>query len=280
MERFDNGAYVEKIENAAAYIKDVAGSDYKPAICIVAGSGLAKLAGICEDVKDISCKDIPGFPVSTAPGHEGRLIAGKMYGKDVMIMSGRVHYYEGYDMRELTFYVRVASVLGVTSIILTNAAGGIFEEGESLGLMAVTDHISFNAEPVLRGPNLVQFGTRFPDQSYVYDREYISFMEDISKENGINLKKGVYAYTKGPQYETPAEIRMLKLCGASVVGMSTVPEAICASHCGMRIAAISIITNLAAGISANKLSEQEVIENADKASDDAALLIRKLVERI
>ena len=280
MNGFDNDTYLEKINKAAAYIKETAGGSFSPEICVVSGSGLASLSSFCEITKEIPASSIPGFPVSTAPGHEGMLFAAKAGNKDILIVNGRAHYYEGYDMRDVTMYVRVASVLGVRSLIITNAAGGISENFKPVQFMVISDHISFMAESALRGPNLDDFGTRFPDQSAIYEPAYIDILMDVAKENNINLLSGIYAYTKGPQYETPAEIRMLKALGADAVGMSTVPEVIVASHCGIKVAAISVITNLAAGLSDGKLSGEEVITNANKAADDAALLIGKLIERI
>ncbi|MBO4579458.1 MAG: purine-nucleoside phosphorylase [Clostridiales bacterium] len=280
MNGFDNQAYLDRINKAAAYIREAAGPDYAPAICVVSGSGLADISSFCEVVKEIRAADIPGYPVSTAPGHDGKLIIARSAGKDILVISGRVHYYEGYDMRDVTMYVRVASVLGVKSMIVTNAAGGISEMFKPIQYMAITDHISFLAEPALRGPNLDGFGVRFPDQSEIYDKGYIKDLLDIASANGINLTKGIYVYTKGPQYETPAEIRMLKLCGADAVGMSTVPEVIVASHCGIKVAAISVITNFAAGITNAKLSEEEVLTNAGKAAREVGFLIGKLIERI
>jgi len=281
MNGFDNKEYSDRIKKAAEFIKEAAGPGFAPSVCVVSGSGLASLSSICEIKTEIPASSIPGFPISTAPGHEGRLMAAKAGDKDILVVNGRVHYYEGYDMRDVTLYVRIAALLGVKSIILTNAAGGISELFKPVQYMAISDHISFLADPVLRGPNLEEFGTRFPDQSAIYDEEYINILFDIADKHNINLNKGVYAYTKGPQYETPAEIRMLKMAGADAVGMSTVPEAICASHCGIRVCAISVITNFAAGIKQNAtLTEEEVITNAKKASEDVGILIGGLIERI
>lgn len=280
MTGFDNQAYLDRINKAAEYIKEAAGPDFAPSICVVSGSGLADISSFCEIKLEIAAKDIPGYPVSTAPGHAGKIFIAKAGGKDILVVSGRVHYYEGYDMRDVTMYVRVASVLGVKSMIVTNAAGGISEMFKPVQYMAISDHISFLSESPLRGPNLEEFGVRFPDQSEIYDKGYISDLLDIASANGINLTKGLYVYTRGPQYETPAEIRMLKLCGADAVGMSTVPEVIVASHCGIKVAAISVITNFAAGITNAKLSEEEVLTNAKKAADEVGFLIGKLIERI
>jgi len=270
----------EAVYNAAYYIKSKITEGDIPSICIVLGSGLAPLADECEVELSIPYASIPDFPVSTVPGHEGRLIVGTLEGKRVFMMSGRFHHYEGYDTSVCSFYVRVMKNLGVTTLYLTNAAGGISDSINPAELMAVTDHLSFFCESPLIGPNMEDFGVRFPDQSQVYDPEYVDMLMKIAGENGIKLHKGIYAYMKGPQYETPAEIRALKNMGADAVGMSTVPEAITASHCGIRIAAVSLISNKAAGLSDKKLSHQEVMECAAKASSDSCKLARLFIKSL
>ncbi|MCQ2527544.1 MAG: purine-nucleoside phosphorylase [Saccharofermentans sp.] len=277
----DNVAeYMKSVDSSAEYIRTVLNNEVVPEICIVLGSGLAPLASMCEDVVSIPYTDIPGFPVSTVPGHEGRLIIGTLEGKKVFMMSGRFHYYEGYDTSICTLYVRVMAKLGVKTLVLTNAAGGILEDMEPADLMAISDHLSFNCESPLRGANLDEFGVRFPDMSCVYDREYLSILEECANELGINLHSGIYVYTKGPQYETPAEIQVYKSMGAGAVGMSTVPEAIVAAHCGIKVAAVSCVTNLAAGISPNPLSHEEVMVNAAKASDNSCNLVKLFISKI
>jgi len=276
----DTKEFVKRVDGAADYIKQAASDCALPQICIVLGSGLGPLASMVEVLHEISYKDIPGFPVSTAPGHKGSLIIGNLSGKTVFLMNGRFHYYEGYPMETVTFYVRVMGRLGVKVLFLTNASGGINLDLKVPELVAITDHISFNAEPVLRGPNIEEFGTRFPDQCHVYDPALTDTIVNCAIDLGIRISRGVYAYTKGPQYETPAEIRALRTMGADCVGMSTVPEAIAASHMGIRVAAMSCITNMAAGISGNPLSEQEVLDNAAKASDNSCALVKEFVRRI
>lgn len=276
----DIKAFVERVDGAADYIRSVLSDRTVPAVCIVLGSGLGPLSKMAEDAIEIPYKDIPGFPVSTAPGHKGSLIAGKLSGKPVFMMNGRFHYYEGYPMETVTFYVRVMGRLGVKILLLTNASGGINLEMKVPELVAITDHLSFNAEPVLRGPNIDEFGTRFPDQCHVYDPELTDTLVNSARDLNIRISRGVYAYTKGPQYETPAEIRALRVMGADCVGMSTVPEAIAASHMGIRVAAMSCITNMAAGISGNPLSEQEVLDNASLASENSCALVKEFVNRI
>ena len=272
--------FIKRVDGAAEYIRSALSNRTLPSVCIVLGSGLGPLSKMAEDAIEIPYKDIPGFPVSTAPGHKGSLIVGELSGKPVFMMNGRFHYYEGYPMETVTFYVRVMGRLGVKVLLLTNASGGINLEMKVPELVAITDHLSFNAEPVLRGPNIEEFGTRFPDQCHVYDPELTDTLVNSARDLNIRISRGVYAYSKGPQYETPAEIRALRIMGADCVGMSTVPEAIAASHMGIRVAAMSCITNMAAGISGNPLSEQEVLDNAALASDNSCALVKEFVRRI
>ena len=276
----DSAGYLKKVDTACDYIRQHLSGCEVPKICIVLGSGLGPLADLCEESAEILYSDIPGFPSSTAPGHEGKLIIGELSGKLVFMMKGRFHYYEGYAPEDITFYVRVMGRLGVETLVLTNAAGGIGEDFTPPELISIEDHISFMAEPVLRGPNIEEFGPRFPDQSYVYDREYLALMSECAERIGIRIRKGVYAYTKGPQYETPAEIRALRSLGAICVGMSTVPEAIAASHMGIRIAALSCVTNMAAGITSAKLSGEEVIEVAGQASEKMCALVSSFIKNL
>ncbi len=276
----DISEFIDRVDGAAEYIRSVLSDRGIPSVCIVLGSGLGPLSKMAEEAIEIPYKDIPGFPVSTAPGHKGSLIIGKLSGKPVFMMNGRFHYYEGYPMETVTFYVRVMGRLGVKALLLTNASGGINLEMKVPELVAITDHLSFNAEPVLRGPNISEFGTRFPDQCHVYDPELTDILVNSARDLNIRISRGVYAYSKGPQYETPAEIRALRLLGADCVGMSTVPEAIAASHMGIRVAAMSCITNMAAGISGNALSEQEVLDNAALASDNSCALVKEFVNRL
>ena len=276
----DISEFINRVDGAAEYIRSVLSDRGIPSVCIVLGSGLGPLSKMAEEAIEIPYKDIPGFPVSTAPGHKGSLIIGKLSGKPVFMMNGRFHYYEGYPMETVTFYVRVMGRLGVKALLLTNASGGINLEMKVPELVAITDHLSFNAEPVLRGPNISEFGTRFPDQCHVYDPELTDILVNSARDLNIRISRGVYAYSKGPQYETPAEIRDLRLLGADCVGMSTVPEAIAASHMGIRVAALSCITNMAAGISGNALSEQEVLDNATLASENSCALVKEFVNRL
>ncbi|MBO7451119.1 MAG: purine-nucleoside phosphorylase [Clostridiales bacterium] len=275
---FDKDEYMKSINQAADYIRSEIGE--MPDTCIVLGSGLGPFTEMVNTIKKIPYSDIPGFPVTTVIGHSGELILAEIEGKKIILMSGRFHYYEGNDMSVCTMYVRVLSVLGVQNLILTIAAGGILEGMKPADLMVIKDHISLFCESPLRGPNLDSFGARFIDQSFVYDRDYIFRLKSIASDLGINLHEGVYCYTKGPQYETPAEIRLIKSLGGGAVGMSTVPEAIVASHCGMKILALSCITNLAAGISKEPLNHEEVLENAAKASTNSCKLVYNFVKTL
>lgn len=272
--------YLSLVNSSVDYIRTALSDSEIPEICIVLGSGLAPLSSMCEDTVVIPYENIPGFPVSTVPGHEGKMIIGTLEGKRVFMMSGRFHYYEGYDTSICTLYVRVMAKLGVKTLVLTNAAGGILEDMEPSDLMSISDHISFFCESPLRGPNLDEFGVRFPDQSCIYDPEYLQLLDECANELGITLHTGIYIYSKGPQYETPAEIQVFKSMGAGAVGMSTVPEAIVASHCGIRVAAISCISNLAAGISPNPLTHDEVMKNAAKASDNNCSLVKTFISKL
>lgn len=275
----DKDTYLENILRACDYLRENLNGDI-PAICVVLGSGLAPLADYVHVLQEFPYEDIPCFPLSTAPGHQGKLIYCDVDGKKVFLMSGRFHYYEGYDPSICTFYVRVMSRLGVKALFLTNAAGGMLDDMQPSDLMIVEDHISFFCESPLRGPNLYGFGERFIDQTHVYDQEFIHLLTELAKVNDIRLHKGVYCYTKGPQYETPAEIRMLKNLGVGAVGMSTVPEAIVAVHSNLRVVALSCITNLACGISKTPLSHNEVLENAEKASANSCQLVISFIKNV
>lgn len=247
---------------------------------LVLGSGLGQLADGIDDPVIINYSDLPGFPQSTVPGHAGRFIIGRWSGHNVAVMQGRFHYYEGYDIAETVLPIRAMQALGVKNLLLTNAAGGMADGMRPGDLMLISDHISLWAESPLRGPNLDEFGSRFIDQTSVYDQEYRAIMKKQAIALGINIHEGVYSWCRGPQFETPAEIRLLKLVGASAAGMSTVPEAITAAHGGMRTVAVSCITNLAAGISGQKLSHEEVMETGAKAADATIALITSFLEHV
>ena len=270
--------YSSKIKQAADYISGIV-SDI-PDTCLVLGSGLGPLTERAEVLDSIPYAQIPYFPKTTVVGHEGILLIAELSGKKTFIMKGRFHYYEGYSTQDATFYVRVMAKLGVKYLIMTNAAGGINTSMKPSELMVITDHISLFCDSPLRGPNLDEFGVRFPDQTHVYDPQLMDTILTCAKELCIPLHQGVYAYTRGPQYETPAEIRALRTLGADAVGMSTVAEAIVASHSCMRVLAVSCITNYAAGISGQPLSHDEVMQNANASSRNSIALMEKFFSMI
>ncbi len=266
--------FLETVSYIKKQVKDI------PKIAIILGSGLGSLADEIENKITISYKDIPNFPISTVPGHKGELIFGTLNKVPLIAMNGRFHYYEGYDLKETTYPIRIFKLLGVETLILTNAAGGInlnFEKGD---LMIIEDQLSFFAESVLRGPNLDEFGERFIDMSNVYTKEYIEILKPIMKRITGKCLTGVYAYMKGPTYETPAEIRALRVMGADAVGMSTVPEAVVARHSGIKCIGITCITNMAAGIYNEELSHEDVKNTALKVENNFKQVIKELVKEI
>ena len=261
----------EKITAAAAYIQEQ--TQLRPKIALVLGSGLGDYADTLEDAIKIPFSQIPNFPVPTIAGHQGAMVFGKKRGLEVVVLQGRIHYYEGLPQQEITLPIRVLAALGVTTLVLTNACGGVnlsFRPGD---LMLISDHINFSGSCPLIGPNLDEFGPRFPDMSDLYTKSLRQTVKQAAKEAGIELQEGVYAMYPGPNYETPAEIRMFRTLGADTVGMSTVPEALVAGHCGMQVMGISCITNMAAGVLPVKLSHAEVIETADRVHDTFQKLI-------
>jgi len=270
--------YLDYIRKAASFI--TARINEVPDTAIVLGSGLGSLADKMQDKIEITYPEIPHFPVSTVIGHAGKLIYGKLEGKLIICLAGRFHYYEGYSMKEIAFYVRVLKVLGIKKLILTNAAGGVNEGFAPGDLMLISDHIKFFDDSPLRGKNFDLFGPRFNDMSAVYSEELINLAKSVANEHEILVKEGVYAFMPGPSYETPAEIRMLRVLGADAVGMSTVPEVITAAHCGMEIIAISCITNMAAGILKQKLSHEEVFETAKATEEKFTKLIKGILLKI
>ncbi len=266
-------------EKSAEYVKSRL-SGFEPEVLVVLGSGLGFLGDAAENAIYIDYKDIPNFKSSTAIGHKGRFAAAKLAGKKVLMMQGRFHIYEGYTAQEVAYPVRVAQLLGIKSMIITNAAGGVNESFHAGDLMMITDYIKFQAVNPLIGQNIDQFGPRFPDMSTVFDREYMSKLRDAAKAQGETLKEGVYFYMTGPQYETPAEIRAIRVLGGDAVGMSTVPECIAANHAGMRILGITLISNMAAGILDKPLTSEEVIEAGEAAKDRFSKLICGFLERL
>ena len=269
--------YKEYAESAE-YIKRLIGST--PDIAIILGSGLDRIVRKMTEKVVIPYRDIPNFPVSTVSYQKGELVFGMLAGKKILAMNGRFHYYEGWEMWQTAYPVAVMKLLGIGKMIITNAAGGIGDNVDPGDLVLITDHIKFMADSPLRGANLDEFGVRFPDMQSVYDREMMNTAEVIAKEYGISVTRGVYAYMAGPQYETPAEIRALKTMGADVVGMSTVAEVIVAAHCGIKVLCISCVSNKAAGITGNPLTEEEVLETAASIAAGVETLVTEAVKRI
>jgi len=266
-----------KINAAADYIRGIFPGQID--LAIVLGSGLGPLADEIEDPITINYTDIPYFPAPTLVGHEGKLIIGKIGDKTVCAMKGRFHYYEGHDMDTVTLGVRVFAKLGIKKLILTNAAGGIREDLNPGSIMLISDHIGAFCPSALRGPNLDEFGPRFKDMTEVYSKAVGDIARSVAAENGIELSEGVYIFFRGPMFETPAEIRAFRTMGADAVGMSTVPEAIVARHSGMTTFGLSLITNKAAGLSANELSHEEVMETAAIAERNLVTLVKGLIQR-
>jgi purine-nucleoside phosphorylase len=265
-------------EESAGFIKDRL-RGFSPGYLMILGSGLGVLAEQVQNPMYIPYGDIPHFKTSTAPSHAGRFVCGELGGKPVMVMQGRLHLYEGYTAEEVAYPVRVAKLLGAQTLITTNAVGGI-NTGYQVGdLVALNDFIKLSFPNPLIGKNIPEFGPRFQDMTYVFDRGYIKLVKEIAGDQGITLREGVYFYASGPQYETPAEIRAFRLLGADVVGMSTVHECICAAHAGMKILGISLVTNMAAGVLDKPLSETEVFEEAQAAQDRFSRLLLAFLQK-
>lgn len=267
-----------KIQKAVQYIS--AQIKFQPSLGMILGSGLGVLADQIEDAIVIPYADIPHFPVSTVPGHAGELVLGEIEGKHVLIMRGRFHAYEGYGMDEVTFPVRVMKALGIETLIVTNASGGINLDHEPGDLMLIEDHINLTARNPLIGPNDDEVGVRFPDMSEAYSERLRNIAWEVSEKLNIPLQKGVYVGLLGPTFETPAEIRMLRILGADAVGMSTVGEVIAARHASIEVLGISCISNMAAGILKQPLSHEEVMETTDKAKEKFLKLIIGIVAAI
>ena len=253
---------------------------FVPQVAMVLGSGLGFLGDEVTDPIAIDYTDIPHFKASTAPGHKGRLVFGTLEGKAVAVMQGRMHHYEGYSYEEVSYAVRVLRLLGCDTLIVTNAAGCVRTDWEAGDLMLITDHIKMFSESPLRGENLPEFGVRFPDASHLYTLRLQELARQTAKEQGIPLREGVYFYCYGPQYETPAEIRAVRVLGGDAVGMSTAPEVIVAGHCGMEVLGLTLLSNMAAGILDQPLSEQEVLDAAAAAKEKFSGLIRACLKKM
>lgn len=268
--------YIQMIDEATDYVREHI--DKLPEIAIILGSGLGSLATHVQDAIVLKYEDIPHFKASTIPGHAGELIVGNIENRKVLIMNGRFHYYEGHDMEIVTLPMRVIARLGVKNLIVTNAAGGIGDNLSPGTIMLIRDHLSIMCPSPLRGPNLSEFGTRFPDMTHVYSPEHMELAKKIANKLNIQIESGVYCYFTGPQYETPSEIKAVKLLGADAAGMSTVPEAIVARHCGMNILGISLITNKAAGLGGNELSHEEVGAIAKASGEKMVELVKNIIK--
>lgn len=267
-----------QIDSATGFLKQKI--DFIPEIAIILGSGLGPLANEVTNPVTIPYSDIPGFKASTVAGHAGTLIAGCINNRRVLVMNGRFHHYEGHPMETVTLPIRVFSRLGINKLIVTNAAGGIGDAQTPGSIMLITDHISFMCPSPLMGPNLDEFGPRFKDMTNIYTPALRELAKKVAAANNICLSEGVYNYFRGPQYESPAEIRALKAIGAGATGMSTVPEAIVARHCGMDILGLSLITNKAAGLSNSELNHAEVTEMAHNAEKDIVTLVKNIISEM
>lgn len=263
--------YAEKIAEAVKHISQK--TDVRPEVGLILGSGLGNLADKMEVSTSIPYSDISYWPRSTAPGHHGKLLFGSLAGIPSVIMQGRIHYYEGYTMEEVVLPVRVLGLLGLKTLIVTNASGGINRDIPPGGITVIEDHINCMGSNPLIGQNYDELGPRFPDMSAAYDREYIQKLFIAAAKTGITLHRGVYMAFTGPSFETPAEIRMAERMGADIVGMSTVPEVIAANHMGIRVCGISCVANAAAGISKERLTHSEVLHTMMESSGSFSELI-------
>ncbi|MCH5242127.1 MAG: purine-nucleoside phosphorylase [Muribaculaceae bacterium] len=270
--------YLEKIEEASNYLKTKVADI--PEIAIILGTGLGDLINYIKDIQVIDYKDIPHFPVSTVEGHSGRLIFGALGGKRVMAMQGRFHYYEGYDMKQVTFPVRVMQHLKVKKLFVSNAAGGMNKEFQVGDVMVITDHINLFPENPLRGKNYEELGPRFPAMTESYNKEMITLADKTAEEIGMRLMHGVYVGTPGPTFETPAEYEYFRIIGGDAVGMSTVPEVIVANHAGMEVFGISVITDLGGKDIKEVPTHEEVQKAALKAQPHMTALITGMLEAI
>jgi purine-nucleoside phosphorylase len=268
----------ERAEHAARFLRSRA--DLEVRVALILGSGLGAFADQLEDAEAVPYGEIPGFARPTVEGHAGRLVLGRVGGVAVAAMQGRFHFYEGYTLEEVTFPIRVLGLLGAKSLVLTNAAGGLNNSYEQGALILISDHLNLMGTNPLLGRNDARFGPRFPDMTEVYDREYQDVAIAESREMGLELRRGIYAALTGPSYETPAEIRMLRLLGADAVGMSTVPEALVARHMGLRVLGFSCITNMAAGVLDKPINHEEVIETGERVRETFAELLRRVIPKL
>ncbi len=266
-----------RLEESASYVKTIIG-DKKVSIGMILGSGLGVLAGELENPITIDYKDIPHFPVSTVMGHAGQLVIGELGGKRVMVMNGRFHYYEGHSMDTVVFPVQTMKMLGINQLLITNAAGCVNTSWSQGDLMVISDHIKLTSDNPLRGKNDESLGERFFDMSTAYSKRLRNLAHRCAGNIGVTLREGIYQFFAGPSFETPAEVRFARMCGADAVGMSTVPEVIAARHASMEVLGISCMTNMAAGILAQPLNHQEVLETGQKVKNTFISLVREIVK--
>ncbi len=271
--------YLEKVDEAVDAVRQRTGTR-APDVAVVLGSGLGDFANRLGEAISIGYADLPHWPASNVIGHEGKLVVGTLGGKRMAALSGRAHFYEGHDLRTVTFAARVIARLGVRALILTNAAGGINTNLKPGTLMVMDDHINLLGSNPLVGPNEDAFGARFPDMSEVYSKRLRALADQVAREQGLNLGHGIYVAVHGPSYETPAEIRFLRTIGADAVGMSTVPEAIVARHMGIEVLGLSCITNAAAGVLPQPLNHDEVMEVARQVRGAFAALLEGIIGRL
>ena len=267
---------LERIQETADFLKSKMHTH--PETAIILGTGLGSLVNEITNKYEIGYETIPNFPVSTVEGHSGKLIFGKLGNKDIMAMQGRFHFYEGYSMKEVTFPIRVMRELGIKTLFVSNAAGGMNPAFEIGDLMIITDHINFFPEHPLRGKN-IPYGPRFPDMSEAYNKTLIRKADEIANEKGIKVQHGIYIGTQGPTYETPAEYKMFRILGADAVGMSTVPEVIVANHCGIQVFGISVITDLGVEGKIVEVTHEDVQKAADAAQPLMTTIMRELINR-
>lgn len=270
--------YCAQLDRACSFLTDFTG--FQPEAVLVLGSGLGEYANKLQVEHEIPYADIPGWPLSTAPGHAGKLVLGTRFGVNLAVFSGRFHTYEGYSSSEVVLPLRSVLMMGARYVLLTNAAGAIRTTFRPGSIMLISDHINLSGCNPLTGPNIDALGVRFPDMSTVYSAELSQAIERAAEAHEFYVERGVYAFMTGPSYETPAEIKALRILGADAVGMSTVPEAIAAVHAGAEVAAMSVLSNLAAGVGTDKLTEEEVLEAGAKAGEKLAILTDSFVQAV
>jgi purine-nucleoside phosphorylase len=268
---------MENLKKAVDFINTK--TDVTPEIALILGSGLGAIADEIDGIR-ISYEDIPGFPPSKVEGHAGKLVIGNLNGRKVIAMQGRFHYYEGYPMSTVVFPVRVMKMLGAGILVVTNAAGGVNEAYTPGDLMIIEDHINAMCNNPLMGENYAELGPRFPDMSFAYNKDYIKIAEEVASSLDIKTQKGVYYGSSGPSYETPTEIRMIRMLGGDAVGMSTVPEVIVANHMSMKVLGVSCITNMAAGILPQPLTHEEVIDTTNKVKKNFIEMMKEVIKRL